>query len=197
MKKYRCGKCGEIFVGKLEICPKCGTELHYIDSEVKKESEKTTQNGPKLHFEDDAVIKTGINEDELVDKDEVIEAPKAKNTPAVVDNRTKRIMSEESFFDGRSIQLFGWRLLGFLLSIVTVGFGIPWAMCIVYRWECKHTYIGGYRLAFDGKGGQLFGRFLLWILLLIVTFGIYSFWFMNNLKRWKIKHTVFADSLEK
>ena len=195
MKKYRCGKCGEIFVGKLEICPKCGTELHYLDQEVKKESE-TVKQGPKFHYEDEDVLKGGIKEEELLDKTETPSVAQAQ-APATVDNRTKRVLTEESYFDGRPIQLLGWRLLGLLLFVVTLTIGFPWASCMVYRWQTKHTVIGGYRLKFDGKGGQLFGRYLLWLLLMILTVGIYSFWFMNNLKKWKIKHTIFADTQEK
>ena len=147
MKKYRCGKCGEIFVGKLEICPKCGTELHYLDQEVKKESESNVKQAAKFHYEDEDVLKGGIKEDELVDKIE-IQQPTVVSQ-ATVDQRTKRVLTEASYFDGRPIQLLGWRILGFLLFIVTGTLGFPWAMCMVYRWQTKHTVIGGYRLKFE------------------------------------------------
>lgn len=194
MKKYRCGKCGEIFVGKLEICPKCGTELHYLDQEVKKESE-TVKQGPKFHFEDEDVLKGGIKEDELVDNQP--QQGSVKTVQQVIDKRPPRVFEEKSYFDGSPFQLMGWRILAFLLFVVTATLGFPWAMCMVYRWQTKHTVIGGYRLKFDGKGGQLFGRFLLWGLLMILTLGIYSFWFFNNLKKWKIKHIIFADAQQK
>ena len=190
MKKYRCGKCGEIFVGKLEICPKCGTELHYLDQEVKKESE-TVKQGPKFHFEDEDVLKGGIKEEEIEDK---AENQVVKVVQKEVDHRTKREFSGESYFDGSPIQLMGWRILGFFLFVITATLAFPWVSCMVYRWQTKHTVINGYRLKFDGRGGQLFGRYLLWGLLMILTVGIYSFWFFNNLRKWKIKHTVFADA---
>ena len=183
MKKYRCGKCGEIFIGKLEICPKCGAELHYLDQEVKKETE-TVKQAPKFHFEDEDVIKTGIDdslEEQLPSTN--VEAPQQ----VVVVSKPK--FDGESYFDGRLIQLIGWRILGSLLTIITLFIGFPWAMCMVYRWETKHTIVSGYRLGFDGRGGQLFGRYLLWLLLTILTFGIFLFWLAIRVKKWKIKHT--------
>ena len=189
MKKFRCGKCGEEFVGRLEICPKCGVELHYLDQEVKKESENNKQ-VPKFHFEDEDVNKRGIREEELSSD---LSSNKITVKEPQKDYRLKREFNGESYFDGNTFQLFGWRLLALLLIIVTVGIGTPWAICMIHRWEAKHTVINGYRLRFDGKGGQLFGRFLLWGLLTIVTVGIYLIFASNYYKRWKQKHTVFED----
>ena len=98
-----------------------------------------------------------------------------------------------STFNGSTLQLIGWRLLGFLLSIVTLGIGAPWAHCMIYRWEAKHTVIGGRRLKFDGTAVQLFGNWIKWLLLTLITFGIYGFWLNIKLIQWKTKHTVFAD----
>ena len=91
------------------------------------------------------------------------------------------------------LQLVGWTLLGLLITVCTLGICLPWAYCIVYRWEAKHTVINGHRLAFDGTAMQLFGKWLLWLLLTIVTVGIYSFWVNIKLKKWKVQHTRFAD----
>ena len=53
--------------------------------------------------------------------------------------------------NGRKMELFsleisfiGWRLLGWLLSAVTLGIGAAWAQCMVLRWETKHTIVEGY-----------------------------------------------------
>ena len=189
MKKFRCGKCGEEFVGRLEICPKCGVELHYLDQEVKKETE-TNKQVPKFHFEDEDVNKKGIVEEELENKIENAVAPVANKQK---DYRLKREFNGESYFDGNTFQLVGTVILAALLFIVTLSFAFPWCVCMVYRWEAKHTVINGYRLYFDGKGGQLFGRYLLWLLLTIVTCGIFVFFLMNSLRKWKAKHTVFMD----
>lgn len=97
-----------------------------------------------------------------------------------------------STFNGSTLQLIGWRLLGFLLSIVTLGIGAPWAHCMIYRWEISHSSIDGQRLAFDGKGHQLLGKYLLWGLLTLITLGIYAIWIPVQMHRWKAGHTRFA-----
>ena len=99
---------------------------------------------------------------------------------------------EDSYFDGGLLQLICWRVLGVLITILTLGICLPWAMCMVYNWETKHTVINGKRLQFDGKAVQLFGTWIKWFLLCIITFGIYSFWIVIDLKKWKTKHTHFA-----
>ncbi len=99
---------------------------------------------------------------------------------------------ESSYFDGGLLQLIGWRILGALVTVFTFGICYPWALCMVYNWETKHTVINGKRLAFDGGATQLFGNWIKWLLLCIITFGIYSFWLSISLKKWKTKHTHFA-----
>ena len=99
---------------------------------------------------------------------------------------------EESYFDGGLLQLIGWKLLGFLITICTLGICYPWALCLVYSWEAKHTVINGKRLQFNGTAIGLFGNWIKWLLLTFVTCGIYSFWLAIALKKWKVKHTEFA-----
>lgn len=96
-----------------------------------------------------------------------------------------------SCFDGGLLQLIGWRLLGALVTAITLGLCTPWAMCMIYRWEAKHTVINGHRLIFDGSAWQLFGQFLKWVLLTIITFGIYSLWVPIKFRKWKTEHTHF------
>ncbi len=96
-----------------------------------------------------------------------------------------------SYFDGGLLQLIGYRILGFLVTFLTFGICAPWAICLVYNWETKHTVINGQRLYFDGTAVGLFGNWIKWLLLTIVTFGIYSFWLSIALKKWKTKHTHF------
>ncbi len=98
-----------------------------------------------------------------------------------------------SYFDGGLLQLIGWKILGGLITMFTLGICYPWALCMIYDWETKHTVIDGRRLAFDGKAVQLFGNWIKWVLLTIITFGIYSFWLGIALEKWKVKHTYFAD----
>ena len=98
-------------------------------------------------------------------------------------------MEEKSDFDGGLLQLIGWRILGTLVTVLTLGICLPWAYCMIYRWETKHTVIDGKRLQFDGTAIQLFGTWIKWLLLTIITLGIYSFWVSIKLTKWKTKHT--------
>jgi len=102
-------------------------------------------------------------------------------------------MKQESYFDGGLFQLIGWKLLGAVITIFTLGICYPWAVCKVYNWEVKHTVINGRRLKFDGKAIQLFGNWIKWELLTIITLGIYGFWVKIKLKKWITKHTHFAE----
>ena len=103
------------------------------------------------------------------------------------------VQTEKSYFDGGLLQLIGWQILGGLVTFITFGICYPWAICMIYRWEAKHTVINGRRLKFTGTALQLFGNWIKWLLLTIITFGIYSFWLNIKLIQWKTKHTVFAD----
>ena len=99
----------------------------------------------------------------------------------------------ESYFDGGLLQLIGWHILGFLVTTLTLGICYPWACCMLYNWEIKHTVVNGHRLKFTGTAMQLFGSWIKWLLLCIITLGIYSFWVSISIKKCKTKHTVFAD----
>ena len=99
----------------------------------------------------------------------------------------------ESYFDGSLLQLIGWRILGGLITLFTLGICYPWAICMVYGWEINHTVVNGHRLKFTGSAVGLFGNWIKWLLLCIITCGIYSFWLQIALKKWKVSHTVFAN----
>ncbi len=101
-------------------------------------------------------------------------------------------MEEKSYFDGGLLQLIGWKLLGSIITTITLGICFPWAYCMVYGWEAKHTVVDGKRLRFDGTALQLFGNWIKWLILTIITLGIYSFWLQIALRKWKTKHTHFA-----
>ena len=103
---------------------------------------------------------------------------------------------QESYFDGNLFQLIGWRIVGALVTCLTLGICAPFAVVLVKRWEAKHTVIDGKRLQFDGRGIQLWGKYLLWMLLTLITIGIYGFFVAMKMKKWVVKHTHFAGAAE-
>jgi uncharacterized membrane protein YjgN (DUF898 family) len=98
----------------------------------------------------------------------------------------------ESKFDGGLLGLIGVNIVKFLITLLTLAIGLPWAICYKEKWITKHTVINGKRLAFNGTGGQLFGNYIKWFLLTIITIGIYGFWLNIKVKQWVVKHTYFA-----
>ena len=100
--------------------------------------------------------------------------------------------NEKSYFDGGLFQLIGWRLLGLIITIITAGICYPWALCMIYNWEIKHTVIQGKRLQFTGTALGLFGLWIKWWFLMLITASIYSFWVKISLKKWIVKHTEFC-----
>ncbi|MCL1821457.1 MAG: DUF898 family protein [Prolixibacteraceae bacterium] len=100
---------------------------------------------------------------------------------------------EESYFDGGLLQLIGWRIAGVIVTVFTLGICLPWASCMIYKWETEHTVITGKRLIFEGKAVHLFGHWITWFLLTIITLGIYCFWVEIKLKQWRTKNTYFIE----
>ena len=95
----------------------------------------------------------------------------------------------DSKFTGGLLGLIGISILMALLSAVTLGIGLPWALCMKQRWYTKHTHIDGMQLVFDGTGGQLFGKYIIWVLLTLITIGIFSLWIPLKMQAWITEHT--------
>lgn len=95
----------------------------------------------------------------------------------------------ESQFNGGLLGLIFVNLLQYLLTLVTLGIGYPWAVCIKENWMANHTILDGRQVYFDGHGGQLFGNYIKWFLLTLITLGIYGFWLNIKMKQWVTKHT--------
>lgn len=105
------------------------------------------------------------------------------------DSVQKLKFEKASYFDGGFWQLFGWRLLGVILTLVTLGICYPFAMKLTYSWEQRHKVYCRRRCTFDGTAMSLLGTWLLCILLTIITLGIYSLWVILKIKKWQVKHT--------
>ncbi|MBE6137868.1 MAG: DUF898 domain-containing protein [Erysipelotrichaceae bacterium] len=95
----------------------------------------------------------------------------------------------ESKFTGGLLGLIGIGILSVIISTITLGIGLPWAVCMKEKWYAEHTIIEGKQLTFDGNGAQLFGNYIKWFLLSIITCGIYSFWLTIKMKQWVVSHT--------
>lgn len=100
-------------------------------------------------------------------------------------------MNNNSYFDGGLLQYIGWSILGFLVTVFTLGICYPWAVTMILAWKTRHTVISGRRLIFTGSAIGLFGNWIKWWLLCIITLGIYSFWLFIAMEKWKVKHTEF------
>ena len=72
--------------------------------------------------------------------------------------------------------LFFTKLIGFLLTVVTLGFGLPWAKCMFFnKWSSK-VKIDGRAIQFTGTPMGLFGIWVKICVLSIVTLTLY-YWF--------------------
>ena len=108
-------------------------------------------------------------------------------------NVKKPVARTDSYFDGGLLELIGWKILAGLITIITVGIARPWAKCMIYSWQFKHTVYNGKRLKFEGTGGDLFVQYFKWILLSIITLGIYLFFIPVSKTKWVISNLHFED----
>jgi Predicted membrane protein len=95
-------------------------------------------------------------------------------------------------FDGGAATYLGTAILGFLVTVCTLGICYPFALVLQQRWRCKHTLIDGQRLAFTGSAVGLFGHWIKWFLLSVITLGIYLFWVQPRVQKWVTENTEFA-----
>lgn len=45
----------------------------------------------------------------------------------------------KSYFDGGLFQLIGWKILGGLITLVTLGIYSFWVSIAIKKWKVKHT----------------------------------------------------------
>jgi uncharacterized membrane protein YjgN (DUF898 family) len=104
-------------------------------------------------------------------------------------------ISKSFKFHGDVSSHFGVAILSFLLTVITLGLGYPWAVCMKEQWKANNTTINGKKLKFIGTGSGLFMKWLLWSFLFIITIGIYGLWIAPKFQKWVIEHTDFVDDL--
>lgn len=97
----------------------------------------------------------------------------------------------DSYFDGSVLGLIGWRILAFLITSVTLGIGAPWAKCLLYSYQFKHTVYNGKRLRFKGTGGSLLLNIIKWFFFSIITLGIYTLVIPVKRTKWVISNLYF------
>lgn len=71
-------------------------------------------------------------------------------------------------FHGKAGTFFLICLVNFLLSVVTMGFYIPWALVKTRRYIYENMELNGVRFKYSATGGALFGSALLLILMMVV-----------------------------
>jgi uncharacterized membrane protein YjgN (DUF898 family) len=98
-------------------------------------------------------------------------------------------------FDGGAATYIGTALLGFLITVCTLGFCYPFALVLRERWRAKHSYIDGHQLLFTGSAWVLFGLWIKWFLLILVTLGVYALWVGPRIARWKWENTTFSGAV--
>lgn len=107
--------------------------------------------------------------------------------------RKKNVVRTDSYFDGGLLELIGWRLLAFIIICVTLGIATPWAKCMLYNYQFKHTVYNGKRLKFEGTGGDLFVNIFKWVFLSIITLGIYAIFVPVKKAKWVVSNLHFED----
>ena len=105
----------------------------------------------------------------------------------------KKEVRTDSYFDGGVLELIGWRILAFLITVITIGIATPWAQCMLYSWQLKHTVYNGKRLKFEGTGGDLFVNMFKWLFFTIITLGIYALFVPIKKAKWVISNIHFED----
>ena len=157
MAKFKCSSCGEIFEGKLEVCPRCGKRMIYKEEPV-----------------EDAPVFTPVPVDEPAEggkgkKKEVIDPNGSYydgkwyglfghillatlveiitlgfGTPWAICYITKYVVKHQVVkgrrlkFDGKAGQLFGRYLLWVLLTIVTLTIYLWFLPTAMLKWFGKH-----------------------------------------------------------
>lgn len=97
-------------------------------------------------------------------------------------------------FTGEGSAFFVLLLVGYLLTMITIGIYTPWFIAKLLRFYADNSSATAsdgtsYQLRFDASGGDLFVAFLLGALLTPITMGIYTPWFMCSLQKLIYSHT--------
>jgi uncharacterized membrane protein YjgN (DUF898 family) len=98
-------------------------------------------------------------------------------------------------FSGTGGEMFGKLIVGWLLTMITVGIYASWFLAGLYKYMYSKitfgpTARGNVRFEFTGTGGELFMTLFVGQVLTMLTLGIYTPWFITNLIRFMADHSV-------
>lgn len=82
---------------------------------------------------------------------------------------SKNIPRQSFIFHGKGLDYFLISLVNILLSIITLGIYVPWAMVRSRRYVYENLELNGARFGYHAKGGALF---LSWLLMSVLLFVI-------------------------
>ena len=137
-------------------------------------------------------MKEDVVEKEKTTNNEMKEFEEVNISYQEVETRKKEVRTD-SYFDGSLLELIGWRILAFLITVVTLGIGAPWGKCMLYSYQIKHTVYNGKRLKFEGTGGDLFVNMFKWVFFSIITLGIYILFIPIRKTKWVISNIHFEE----
>lgn len=147
------------------------------------------------------VIET-VSVDNAIEESKAIEAKKEKiednkispEKPKEIDNMPlKEINEEESYFDGKMLELLAYNFLLNFISALTVNIARPFIKNLVLEYEINHTVINGRRLKYHSRSIDYFVENFKWTFLTIITFGIYAFWIPIKKQRYIDSHISYED----
>ena len=199
----KCPSCGAELKPGAHFCTRCGFQLDHPDRQNDKqaavpapaESEISSNSSASAAAEENTSAQPTLVSSQVKPKSRTTGSsssgdgrttfPTGVDATPIPDNLVR------SYFDGGLLSYLGYRILGIIVTVFTLGICLPWAFTMLYAWEAKHTVVNGHRLHFTGSAIGLWGHWWLWWFLTLITFGIYGFWVFIMLKKWRAKHTVF------
>jgi uncharacterized membrane protein YjgN (DUF898 family) len=87
-------------------------------------------------------------------------------------------------FDGDVTGYLATRLAAWLVTLLTLGFGFPYGLVLVQRWNARHLVLGGSRVVFTGRARDLLREWVVWWPCVVLTLGFYAFAVLPRVIRW-------------
>ena len=104
-----------------------------------------------------------------------------------------KIERTDSYYDGKLLEIIGYRILSFLITFVSFGIASAWGEKLLIAYDVEHTVYNGKRLKFNGTGAALFVQKFKWIFFSIITLGIYALWIPVKKQKWIAANTYFEN----